>query len=70
MILHESSGIMRLPVEVLEEIFSYVSDEDVVNAACSSLQWNSVCQRIARQRCAMKIPQVNYNEGFKTCGLF
>ena len=52
-------GVMKLPVEVLEEIFSYVDDHDVINAAYASLQWNTVCQRIARNRCATKIPQVS-----------
>ena len=56
--LSSSSGVMRLPAEVLEEVLSYVSDQDVINAANSSIQFNSVCQRIARKRCAMKIPQV------------
>lgn len=56
--LPSSSGVMRLPAEVLEEVLSYVSDQDVINAANSSIQFNSVCQRIARKRCAMKIPQV------------
>jgi len=52
-----NDGVTALPAEVLEEIFSYVSDEDIINAANANLQWNSVCQRIARQRCAQKIPQ-------------
>ena len=56
--LSSSSGVMRLPAEVLEEVLSYVDDHDVINAANSSIQFNNVCQRIARKRCAMKIPQV------------
>lgn len=51
-------GVLKLPVEVLEEIFSYVDDHDVINAAHANVQWNNVCQRIARKRCADKIPQV------------
>ena len=43
---------------------SYVSDHDVINAANSSIQFNSVCQRIARKRCAMKIPQVRPDNPF------
>ena len=57
MIIPESQGIRRLPVEVLEEIFSYVDDTDVISAAYASLQWNNVCQRIARKRCGQKVPQ-------------
>ena len=57
MIITESQGIRRLPVEVLEKIFSYVEDIDVISAAYASLQWNNVCQRIARKRCGKKIPQ-------------
>ena len=53
-----SSGVMRLPAEVLEEVLSYVDDHDVINAANCSIQFNNVCQRIARNRCALKIPQV------------
>ena len=53
-----ASGVMRLPAEVLEEVLSYVDDHDVINAANSSIQFNNVCQRIARKRCALKIPQV------------
>eukprot|EP00092_Neocalanus_flemingeri_P030171 GFUD01032749.1.p1 GENE.GFUD01032749.1~~GFUD01032749.1.p1 ORF type:complete len:474 (-),score=77.39 GFUD01032749.1:115-1536(-) len=49
--------IQILPVEVLEEIFSHVNDRDVVSAAYVSLQWNDVCQRVARRRCAYKVPQ-------------
>ena len=56
--LSSSSSVMRLPAEVLEEVISYVDDQDVINAANSSIQFNNVCQRIARKRCAAKIPQV------------
>ena len=49
-----ASGVMRLPAEVLEEVLSYVDDHDVINAANSSIQFNNVCQRIARKRCALK----------------
>ena len=65
MFLHNNDnviGVMKLPVEVLEEIFSYVDDHDVINAAYASLQWNTVCQRIARHRCATKIPQVRQRD--------
>ena len=55
--ISESLGIQRLPVEVLEQIFNYVDDTDVISAAYASLQWNNVCQRIARKRCGEKIPQ-------------
>ena len=57
-ICDNNSGILKLPTEILEEIFEYVDDHDVVNAANASVQWNNVCQRIARKRCSEKIPQV------------
>ena len=57
MLISESQGIRGLPVEVLEQIFSYVEDTDIVSAAYASLQWNNVCQRVARKRCGEKIPQ-------------
>ena len=57
MIFPECLGIRRLPVEVLEKIFSYVDDTDVISAAHASLLWNNVCQRIARKRCGEKVPQ-------------
>ena len=53
----EVDKIHNLPVEVLEEVFSHVGDRDVVSAAYVSLQWNDVCQRVARRRCADKVPQ-------------
>jgi hypothetical protein len=53
----EVDGVHNLPVEVLEEIFSYVDDRDVISSAWVSLQWNDVCQRVARRRCANKVPQ-------------
>ena len=56
MIISECQGIRSLPVEVLEQVFSYVDDTDIVSAAYASLQWNSVCQRVARKRCGEKIP--------------
>ena len=54
----EAGAVTRLPAELLEQILGYVEDEDVINAAHASLQWNNVCQRVARRRCADKIPQV------------
>jgi len=53
----ESDAIHNLPVEVLECILGNVDDKDVVSAALVSLQWNNVCQTIARQRCANKVPE-------------
>ena len=54
----EAGAVTRLPAELLEQILEHVEDEDVINAAHASLQWNNVCQRVARRRCADKIPQV------------
>ena len=56
-IIEKESGIQSLPVEVLEEIFNYVDDKDVICSAYVSLRWNDVCQRVARYRCAQKVPQ-------------
>jgi len=50
-------GIQFLPVEVLEEIFSHVDDRDVVSSAYVSIRWNGICQRVARRKCAEKVPQ-------------
>jgi len=52
-----ADAVHNLPVEVLEEIFNYVDDRDIVSAAYVSLHWNDVCQRVSRQRCATKMPQ-------------
>jgi len=56
-IIEKDVGIHSLPVEVLEEIFNYVDDKDLISSACVCLRWNDVCQRVARYRCAHKVPQ-------------
>lgn len=49
-------SIETLPIEVLEEVFSYLGDPDVVSVASVCLQWAGVCQRVARCRCSENIP--------------
>ena len=53
----KNDGIHNLPVEILEEIFSHVGEKDLVALAYVSVRWNNICQRVARCRCAEKIPQ-------------
>lgn len=54
MILRDT--IQLLPVEVLEKVFSYLGEADVVSVAAVSFQWAGICQRVARCRCSETIP--------------